>query len=156
MPRIIARFYCITLLLCGVCAHASTVPEVLPVDEAFALSVRRGAGRLEIRFRVAPGHYLYRDRLSVQRDGERLEMKALPQGTPKDDPHFGLVDVLHEGFAASILGSVGPEQFSVRYQGCAEAGFCYPPQKREFSISSDDTSLHISRDPRTVRAPLPF
>lgn len=132
------------------------MPEVLPVDEAFELSAQRVAGRLEIRFGVAPGHYLYKERLSIQQDGEPAVLAGVPQGTPKDDPHFGVVDVLQSGFAASVLTGPTVDRFTVLYQGCAEAGFCYPPQKRQFEISPDDTSLHISRDPRARRTPLPF
>ena len=155
--RCIIRFYCITLLLCGP-AFASGVAEtlvVLPVDEAFEVSARREGGAVEVRFGVADGHYLYRDRLSVLRAGNAVGLSGLPSGAPKEDPYFGRVQVLEQGFSSTF--TVGDDAtFTVRYQGCAEAGFCYPPQRREFRIEPGDTSLHISRDPGAQAQPLPF
>ena len=155
--RCIVRFYCIALLLggpaCG--ARYDEAFVVLPVDEAFELSARRDGARIAIRFDVTDGHYLYRDRLSVLSGGKPVGLAALPEGVAKDDPYFGRVQVLPQGFG-STFADAGHGEFTVRYQGCAEAGFCYPPQEREFRIAAEDSSLHISRDPRSRTRSRPF
>ena len=68
---------------------------------------------------------------------------------------LGRVQVLPQGFG-STFADAGHGEFTVRYQGCAEAGFCYPPQEREFRIAAEDTSLHILRDPRSRTRSRPF
>ena len=158
MPRIIARFHCIALLLCAGEAVASTLPDVLPVDEAFGLSAQRDAGRLHIRFRVAPGYYLYKARMSVESaTGSKVGFDELPAGQKKDDPHFGLVEVFVNRFEAWVQGRAVGEVFTIHYQGCADEGFCYPPQRRDFAITYGDTSLYISQDPSLTRGRmLPF
>ena len=156
MHRAMVRFYCIALILCGPAFASGVTPaaEVLPVDDAFRLSAQRAEQGIEIRFEVTPDHYLYRDRISVH-TGDVPAGLDLPPGNAKDDPYFGRVQVLEQGFSVTLPADHSG-RFTVRYQGCAEAGFCYPPQRSAFSIEADDTSLYISEDPKNPRKKLPF
>jgi thiol:disulfide interchange protein DsbD len=109
-------------------------PDFLPVDEAFLLTVTREGETLQLHWLVKPGYYLYKDRLSFNVE----QSPVLPPGIEKWDEIFGDVEVYYTELSitmpipASFVGDAG--KFVVGYQGCADAGLCYPPQEREFEI----------------------
>lgn len=145
------------LLLCMqvVPAHAA-VPdfsgvasdeEFLPVEQAFRLETAvAGDNRLSLRWVVAPGYALYKARMSAGLDGLPAEgapvegvrlapLQFLSPSSFKDDPSFGRMEVFHDearamlevqNVSAAVAGQALTVQ--VRYQGCADAGLCYPPQ----------------------------
>lgn len=109
--------------------------EFLPVDQAFEvqpLELRDGA--LEASWRIAEGYYLYRDRLSFALDapaGAKLGTPALPASEAYHDEHFGDVQVYRGRLVVRLpVKGAGPYKVTVGYQGCADKGLCYPPQKR--------------------------
>ena len=108
-------------------------PEFLPVDQAFRISVKDNQDYIEIQWQIAPGYYLYRDKLSFSVD---LEPEMI-SGITKDDKYFGKVEVYYHELVVNLplsSGSVPNEELLVGFQGCAEAGLCYPPQKQVFSF----------------------
>ena len=113
-------------------------PEFLPVDEAFAFSARLDAGRLVARWHMADGYYLYRHAFSVEaEDGTALGKLAIPTGKRIEDAYFGLSEVYYGSveIAAAVQGPrTGTLRARVRYQGCADAGLCYPPQTRRVAL----------------------
>ena len=132
--------FLIVLLSIGAVAHAQ---QFLPADQAFGLDVA-GAGprQLEARLTVAKGTYLYRERMAAQLlngagEGVALEW-SLPPGEVKHDPNFDKeVEVYHHDLAARLAlpaETSGTRQLKVTYQGCADAGICYPPQHRYFEL----------------------
>lgn len=107
---------------------------ILPVDEAFNLSVVRDGGKVEVLWQIQPGYYLYRHRLDFK-GSTRFGTPVLPDGIAKTDEFFGAVEVYYEGLVAELSVTGDQEEtLVVEYQGCADAGICYPPQKREFSL----------------------
>lgn len=104
-------------------------PAVLRPEQAFAPQLVTGAdGRLAVQFRIAPGHYLYRDRLQVT-DARGAPLRAqLPPGEPYDDPEFGEVAVLRgvQHIPLDLPASTGTI-VRLRYQGCAQGRLCYAP-----------------------------
>jgi thiol:disulfide interchange protein DsbD len=120
---------------------------VLSPDEAFKLAMQSGKdGAFSVDFGIAPGHYLYRDkiRLSVQTPaGARVEGLQLPAAEVKDDPTFGKTHIYHASFTANarLAGlPAGATQATViaAYQGCSEKqGICYPPMEARFTLSLD-------------------
>lgn len=110
----------------------------LPPHLAFKPSaVAIDSGQIEVRFDIQPGYYLYRDKLAVELTGlvpadVRINPSALPPGTPKDDPNFGPTEVYTDPLSWPILVAGGQRPMtltlSVRYQGCANQGICYPPE----------------------------
>lgn len=131
----ISRFllHCL-FLLCGV-AHAAQ-PELLDPEQAFRFSARLvDAGQIEVRYQVAQGYYLYRDkfRFSVQPAGASLGDAQLPPGTMKHDEFFGNVETYRGDVVIRIPlenpGAVSPVKLMVISQGCADAGVCYVPQE---------------------------
>lgn len=117
--------------------------EFLPVDEAFKLYVSAIDGNTaEVAFQVTPGHYLYKDKISVSTSSEiaRTGMLGLPDGDLKTDEYFGEMEVYHDDVFAKVpIARATPEamdlELAVTYQGCADAGLCYPPQVRTFTVS---------------------
>ena len=110
-------------------------PQFLPVDEAFLLTVSKVGDGVQLHWLVQPGYYLYRDRLSFSGP---VGMPELPDGKRKFDEIFGEVEVYYDELEVFLQFSGSSRQDSdkilVGYQGCADAGLCYPPQKREFIL----------------------
>ncbi|MYE52709.1 MAG: protein-disulfide reductase DsbD [Gammaproteobacteria bacterium] len=111
-------------------------PEFLPVDEAFALSTETADdGALLAYWDMPDGYYLYRHRFDFTlKDLEAavLGPAELPPGKDKVDEYFGAVEVYYHRVQARvpIRDAQGPVEVGISYQGCAEAGLCYPPERR--------------------------
>ncbi len=116
--------------------------DFLDVDEAFVLTVEQaGARTLTARFAIAPGYYLYRDKMSFTVTGNEkgLGSYALPPGKRKRDDYFGETEVYYH--RAEVRLPLDPPstmpatlRLQATYQGCAEERFCYPPVTREFTV----------------------
>jgi thiol:disulfide interchange protein DsbD len=136
-----------TALLATTPAHAAINPDdLLPVDEAFALRAQAPTGdRIEIHWRIADGYYLYKHRVAVQSDATfAAQPLQLPQGKAHEDEFFGRVETYRQALTAVLPGQAqgGARQVTlkVRYQGCADAGICYPPQTRSLSVTLPEAS----------------
>lgn len=105
-------------------------PEFLPVGEAFVLTTRLEEARFVARWEMPPGYYLYGSRFELE--GEALGPAQVPPGTPKDDDWLGATEV-HYGsveIVAPVRGQPATVTARLTFQGCAEKGLCYPPQRR--------------------------
>ena len=117
-------------------------PEFLPVDEAFDLSAQIDAeGMLIARWAIAEGYYLYRHRFkfeAAEGDAPVLGDLQIAPGKEKVDEYFGAVEVYYDDAQARVAVEGEAESFEVGigYQGCAEAGLCYPPQTRWYSVDT--------------------
>ncbi|MCE9683207.1 protein-disulfide reductase DsbD [Halomonas alkalisoli] len=136
------RRLALMLLLClPLVAHAQWFSsssgnqgDFLPVMEAFQPSAWHDGETLFIGFENAEGYYLYRHRLGVEsRDAvPELGNPEIPPGEFKSDEFLGDVYVFYDRvvFEAPIDGdAAGPLEITVRFQGCADAGLCYPPEQ---------------------------
>ncbi|MEQ4576962.1 MAG: protein-disulfide reductase DsbD domain-containing protein, partial [Gammaproteobacteria bacterium] len=127
-------------MLLPLSALAFSEKDLLPVDQAFELSARATApGRVELHWKIAPGYYLYRHRMGVgEIPGFKQNPLQLPDGHKKHDDFFGEVETYRDEVTAVLTGAaadgVDALQLEVRYQGCADAGVCYPPQKRRLEV----------------------
>lgn len=113
--------------------------DLLPVDEAFVLSAQQEApGQIAVNWKVAEGYYLYRHRISVESD-ENFTAQALqlPRGKAYEDEFFGKVETYRGTLSATLAGQAqGPSTtLTIKYQGCADAGVCYPPQTRRLTVA---------------------
>jgi len=117
--------------------------EFLPVDEAFKpILIPVDGNTVDVTWQVAPGYYLYKDKISVKvlSDNVQLGQLDLPKGKLKFDEFFGESEVfVNDVFARLPFARATPEamelELEVSYQGCAEAGLCYPPTTRVVSTS---------------------
>lgn len=117
-------------------SKAGAKPDYLPVDQAFELQpLELRKGRLMVGWRIAKDYYLYRHRLKfslVAPTGTTLGEPLLPAGEKHMDEHFGETEVYRDLLEVSFPAPAAntPVQLKVVYQGCADAGLCYPPQTR--------------------------
>lgn len=131
----------VTTMAGGLLYHDSA-PRTLAVDEAFRLMPAERMGQqLHIRWEIAPGYYLYRERLAfeaVEPLGAKLTAPQLPEGKKHHDEHFGDVHVYRTTDASATFKlsrkMILPTRIKVSYQGCADIGICYPPQTRILDI----------------------
>ncbi|ROM60681.1 protein-disulfide reductase DsbD [Pseudomonas rhodesiae] len=102
-----------------------TKPEFLPVGKAFTFtSERLESGETQLYWQIADGYYLYQQRMKF--DG-LAEKPMLPQGEAHSDEFFGEQQVYRQGLEVKLpAGTTG--QVKLGWQGCADAGLCYPPQ----------------------------
>lgn len=138
------------VLLFAVATGAVSAADFLDPKDAFRVEVDVASDQARIRFKIAPGHYLYQERIKfalVVGDRAHPVEVVLPQGQWKDDPSFGRVVVYHDSFVATVdrakLGELAGAELQVGYQGCSEAGICYPPvtEKHALSLTSNQSSL---------------
>lgn len=120
--------------------------EVLPPDEAFKLDIEvQDANTLRADFIIAPGHYLYRDRIKFapaksSETSLSISNVALPAGEPKEDAYFGRSEVFHNNVSALLtLNHAGNVPRSIvleaSYQGCSEKGLCYSPIRKTITVA---------------------
>lgn len=147
-----ARLALLTVLLSAVlCTTAfaqpsglfgGSQPQFLEVDEAFSFHTSLDASdRISVHWTIAPEYYLYQDKFDfalVAVDGSRQQVNfRLPPGTAHSDEFFGDVQVYYQRLSTRIDlpgGAATGSRLEIRYQGCAEAGLCYPPQTRLLEI----------------------
>ena len=134
LRRLSAALAALALLACT--AHALAGDEFLDPDVAFKYSARAvDRNNLEIKFRIAKGYYLYRERFDFKLEPEtaKLGKPQFPRGAKHKDEFFGEVET-YRGDMVILLpvaaGSTPSVKLKTTYQGCADAGFCYPPQER--------------------------
>jgi thiol:disulfide interchange protein DsbD len=128
--------------------------EPLPPEEAFRFYPGElNQGVIPLRWDIADGHYLYRDKFSftlVESDGLQLGTPAIPAGKKKEDPLFGEIEAHYKAVAFDLpLVGNGSATIEVTWQGCAERGICYPPQKQIVNV----TGAGLSADQAAARVP---
>lgn len=115
--------------------------DLLEPDDAFRFSATGEKDRIQLRWEIAPGHYLYADKFSFRiEDGSDAELGAvkLPAGEEKDDEFFGRIEVFHGVLEVTVpLQHGGDGTLRVGYQGCNEVlGICYPPMQKEVDLAA--------------------
>lgn len=132
------------MLALSALADTAGAQDFLRPEEAFRVEVESATAEVvSLRWTVAPGYYLYRERISVTSVAAgpvALGEPKLPPGEVISDPYFGTMEVFYEDFSARVpvLASGGPTPrfvIRIRYQGCAVDGICYPPQTTTLTIT---------------------
>lgn len=135
----------------GVVWAADPVSEVdlLDAEKAFAVTARvSGNQTIEVRYAIADGYYMYRDRFRFSIDGEAIAVAKndWPTGIWKQDITFGKVITYRK--SVRLLLSPGPVNrhvlnapgkilsLSVKSQGCADVGVCYPPLRQTIALAT--------------------
>lgn len=132
-------------------------PEFLAVDTAFRFSSRVEGDAIVLIWDIEDGYYLYKERFKFKID-KSLGSLGTPiyskQGKQKDDPNFGVVNVFHDDIVIKIpvaLGNASEALIKVTYQGCADAGLCYPPQTKDsLFVSNTETSSSLTTSTLTT------
>ncbi|WP_144392801.1 protein-disulfide reductase DsbD [Pleionea sediminis] len=110
--------------------------DFLEVDEAFPISVEVFDNELIATWKIAPTYYLYQHRLKAQLKSAEIGQVFMPEGKHKVDEYFGDVQIYTKQLQLSIPFKTTNTSFAaeLEFQGCAEAGLCYPPTSRYFKI----------------------
>ena len=142
------------LLLCGAAAAGAQGVDLkqlagggasdgfLKPDQAFVLTAEsESADRVTLRWQIAKDYYLYRDKVAVATASPDAKLGApvLPPGKTKHDEYFGEQVVYYDELVANVpvsrRSSLTELPLEVTYQGCAEAGLCYPPIRKQISVT---------------------
>ena len=141
------------LLACSVLLHSPTgqaqnslaaalqqQSEFLPVREAYRLDGALTAdGQLRLHWQIAEGYYLYQHMFTVRRaDASNPTNLSIgfPPALDKTDEFFGDVSVYYDeaDLAVSLPGGDAQLTLAVTYQGCTDAGLCYPPETEHLLV----------------------
>jgi thiol:disulfide interchange protein DsbD len=113
---------------------ASNEADFLPPDVAFRVAASVDDNIIRVRWVIADGYYLYRHRMNITAESPDLVTfaPAMPPGVVKVDPYFGSQEIYRQQVEAAVRftridAGAHPLQIKVIYQGCADAGLCYPP-----------------------------
>ena len=133
----------------------SNQTDFLPPDVAFRVAARIDGDVLKVRWVIADGYYLYRQKIEVRAESPDLVVSApkLPPGTVKTDPYLGTQQVYTQQVEALVPYSridagAHPIQIKVTYQGCAEAGLCYPPITKVVFPTAGSAAVVASQPPQ--------
>lgn len=109
----------------------------LPVDQAFVFDFDQQGKTLFIGWDIAPDYYLYKKKVEIIAKGADIEIPDLGKGVIIEDEFFGKTEVFFDSLSVvSKLSNVTEGAVvKVRFQGCAEAGLCYPPEVRNIPLS---------------------
>lgn len=112
--------------------------DFVPVDQAFPFNFFQQDHRLTLDWQVKEGYYLYQQRLSFSAENVTLGDIQMEDGQPYQDEFFGDVNIYTNPLFVNIpMQDWQPgAKVIVQYQGCAKAGFCYPPETRVIDIAS--------------------
>ena len=116
--------------------------QFLEADQAFRFDATAdGTDQVRLNWDIADGYYLYRARIKVATSSTAAQLGAtqLPAGLIKNDEYFGKQEIYHHELHALVpVARAGAGSFDlplqVSYQGCAEAGLCYPPITKSITV----------------------
>jgi thiol:disulfide interchange protein DsbD len=135
------RFLLILLLVLSWPGHGAE-PDLLEPEKAFQFAARIvGEDAIEVRYQIAPGYYMYRDKFqfSVEPAEARMGEAHLPPGKVKKDKFFGDVEVYRDEVKILLplktdAGAVPALVLTAVSQGCADIGVCYVPQEQKAEL----------------------
>ena len=123
-----------------------------PASEVFKLAAARTqGGDITLSWTIAPGHYLYRDKISAALDGGKALPVRTQTGVVREDPTFGTTEIYRDSARATLAAGdlPGSGVVRVRYQGCAAHGICYPPVTQTVDL----VTLAVADDKHAPGAP---
>ena len=121
----------------------NSAQDFLPVDQAFVLDIVANGEDLTLIWTIAADYYLYKHRFKLSLAGRDVtEHTFFSEARETTDDYFGKVEVYLYQAIAELSGewltppdaAHNPRVLRVEYQGCAEAGLCYPVQITELAL----------------------
>ncbi|MGD9426803.1 protein-disulfide reductase DsbD [Pantoea sp. NSTU24] len=124
-------------------AHASLFSDpstrrFVPVDQAFTFDFDQQGAQLNLHWKVKSGYYLYRQQIHITPQNATITPPMLPAGQPHEDEFFGKSEIYPADLTlpVTLQQAASGASLSVTYQGCAAAGFCYPPETRTVPLNA--------------------
>lgn len=161
------RILTLILLLCSTSAFAAGLfdgpgkTNFVPADRAFAFDFQQKQHDVNLRWQVKEGYYLYRQQIKINPANASIAPLALPKGQPHHDEFYGNSEIYRQSLTIPVTLTEASHgaTLTVTYQGCADAGFCYPPETRTVPLNAV-SALPSSGEAAGVRgdasAALPF
>jgi thiol:disulfide interchange protein DsbD len=138
MKKIVVLLSFILIQSFALIGHTSD-SEFLPVEEAFIHSASVKDKQLHVQWSIADHYYLYQSRIKAKQGDQTLDIAFAQTPIEKEDEYFGKVQIFKHALDISVpFNTADPIKLS--FQGCAEAGLCYPPVK----LTLDPANLPVS------------
>ena len=122
-------------------AQSFAEEKFLPAEQAFPLQVRSiSESEIQLHWTISPSYYLYQHQFAVdikkQKNAQVEKVKLdLPPAEDKHDEYYGDTKVYHDAVSFKIQAEPNAT-YHVRFQGCAEAGLCYPISQSSFQTDA--------------------
>ncbi|MCK7228006.1 protein-disulfide reductase DsbD [Enterobacter asburiae] len=161
------RFLTLILLLCSTSAFAGLFDapgrsNFIPADQAFVFDFQQNQHDLSLTWQVKEGYYLYRKQVSITPAQANVGALQLPAGEWHEDEFYGKSEIYRQRLSVPVTVNQADKgaTLTVTYQGCADAGFCYPPETKVVPLSEVKVSAAVTPVPAVEktndRADLPF
>ena len=161
------RFLTLILLLCSTSAFAGLFDapgrsNFIPADQAFVFDFQQNQHDLTLTWQVKEGYYLYRKQVSITPAQANVAALQLPAGEWHEDEFYGKSEIYRQRLSVPVTVNQADKgaTLTVTYQGCADAGFCYPPETKVVPLSEVKASAAVTPVPAVEktndRADLPF
>lgn len=136
------RILTLILLLCSASSFAGLFDapgrsNFVPADQAFAFDFQQNQHNLNLNWQIKDGYYLYRKQIRVTPAQAQIDTLALPAGVWHEDEFYGKSEIYRQRLTIPVIvqQAAAGATLTVTYQGCADAGFCYPPETRTVPLS---------------------
>ena len=136
------RFLTLILLLCSTSVFAGLFDapgrsNFIPADQAFVFDFQQNQHGLNLTWQVKEGYYLYRKQVSITPAQASVGALQLPAGEWHEDEFYGKSEIYRQHLSVPVTVQQADKgaTLTVTYQGCADAGFCYPPETRVVPLS---------------------
>lgn len=145
------RVLTLILLLCSTSAFAGLFDapgrsNFIPADQAFVFDFQQNQHDLNLTWQVKDGYYLYRKQVSVTPAQANVGPLQLPKGEWHEDEFYGKSEIYRQRLSVPVTVNQADKgaTLTVTYQGCADAGFCYPPETKVVPLSEVKMAADIS------------
>ncbi|MBD5754272.1 protein-disulfide reductase DsbD, partial [Citrobacter freundii] len=150
------RILTLILLLCSTSTFAGLFDapgrsQFVPADRAFVFDFQQNQHDLNLTWQVKDGYYLYRKQISITPSQADIAEIKLPPGVWHEDEFYGKSEIYRKQLTIPITVNQAKSgaTLTITYQGCADAGFCYPPETKTVPLSE------VSADIQATPAPVP-
>lgn len=138
------RILTLILLLCSTSAFAAGLfdgpgrSNFIPADQAFAFDFQQNQHDVNLSWQVKEGYYLYRQQIKINPANASIAPLQLPKGEPHNDEFYGKSEIYRQRLVVPVTLTQASHgaTLTVTYQGCADAGFCYPPETRTVPLNA--------------------
>lgn len=136
------RFLTLILLLCSTSVFAGLFDapgrsNFIPAEQAFVFDFQQNQHDLNLTWQVKEGYYLYRKQVSITPAHASVGALQLPAGEWHEDEFYGKSEIYRQHLSVPVTVQQADKgaTLTVTYQGCADAGFCYPPETKVVPLS---------------------
>lgn len=132
----------------------SDTPHFVTVDQAFNFDFAQKGSDLTLNWQIRDGYYLYRQKIEIVANNATLAAYILPRGLAHHDEFFGDSEIYKNALniAIPLREAKANARVRVTYQGCAAAGFCYPPETREIPLAAVSANADATTNTITAQA----